>query len=469
VIVLDGRTGVRISTIRLERIRVSYISQNHGTSVCRSTNVEKPAETVGPVVDADGRAYVLVGRFQSEKTDSCNEPTNYRPARTIDVGVDLFVLEPGKPVISHPMYSAHCSSPAGGLVVCDAPVTLHQLVPDGIGGVLAKWERATKVTFPTSVTMQMAISRLAADGSIVERPVATHTWIYQVGQAGTAYLLSIGGYTAMDVTSWTPRWTASLGAFVPLAAHPDGGLAVQHAWNGTYQTVTSSGALDASTAMPLPLDMPYQQFGSWIGRSSDGLRSVAGDFPDATRWHQVGGNPQGNLRVRAPGVGIFAKSHMVRTPLNVQHISIRITPTFQDFWKQQRPADFVNRDEFGNYFTTMGAGTADGDSNVLCTGALTKGINRTNDVGVKPVNLEQLAVSQFDETRVIKDLYVYFGNYKNDLPYACLPEKNPAKYNSNSFASGLLRRAAVPLPSFPIRGNTAPGWATPVPAIKFNP
>jgi hypothetical protein len=244
---------------------------------------------------------------------------------------------------------------------------------------------------------------------------------------------------------------------------------VQNELSGAYATVGSDGQLDTLSAMPLPLKRPFQRFGSWIGVAHDGLRSAVGSFPDATRWHPVVGNAQGTLRVSTPGVGIFAKSHLVRSPLNFQHISIRITPTFQKFWRERRPADFVNRDEFGNYFMTMGAGTADGDSNLFCIGALTKGINRTNDVAVRPVNLEQLAIGQFDETPFINALYTYFGNYKNDLPYACVPETNPGKYNSNSFASGLLRRAGAPLPVFPTRGNTAPGWATPVPAIKFNP
>lgn len=468
VIVLDGRTGARVHSIRLQPTRVTYTSQNHGTSGCRSTSVEKPPDTIGPIVDADGRAYLLVHRLAIDKTDVCNEPKTIRAARTIDVGVDVLVLEPGSPAVAYSIYSEQCSSPLGGLVLCDAPVTVHELVPDGIGGVLAKWERAAKVTPPASVTMQTAISRIG-DGTITEHPVPTHTWIYAVGQAGTAYLLGLGGYRAMDVTTWTPRWTASLGWFTPIAAHPDGGLAVHDELTGSFRTVSSDGLLDEASAMPLPLKRPQQIFGSWIGVAPDGLRSVAGEFPDATRWQLSGGNAQRNLRVASPGVGIFAKSHMVRAPLNFQHISIRITPTFQAFWKQQKATDFVNRDEFGNYFMTMGAGTADGDSSLLCMGALTKGINRANDVDVKPVNLEQLPVLQFDETRIINDLYTFFGNYKNDLEYACLPEKNPGKYNSNSFASGLLRRAGTPLPIFPTRGNTAPGWATPVPAIKFNP
>lgn len=117
----------------------------------------------------------------------------------------------------------------------------------------------------------------------------------------------------------------------------------------------------------------------------------------------------------------------------------------------------------------IGAGTADGDTSFTCTGTLTKGINRGNDVTVPPVNFERLPIGALDEIRLINDLVVYFNNYLNDLPYACVPEMNPGKYNSNSFASGLLRRAGSPLPLFPIRGSFAPGWPTPVPSWKFDP
>ena len=129
----------------------------------------------------------------------------------------------------------------------------------------------------------------------------------------------------------------------------------------------------------------------------------------------------------------------------------------------------MHQDEYDNYFMTLGAGIGNDDTSVLCIGTLTKGINRENDVTVPPVNFERLPIGALDEIRLINDLVVYFNNYLNDLPYACVPEINKGKYNSNSFASGLLRRAGAPLPLLPIRGSFAPGWPTPVPSWKFDP
>lgn len=486
VIMLDGRTGARINSVQLERERNSFISQNNGTSGCHSTNIEKPAHTIGPVVDAGGRAYLLVRRFQIQKTDLCNEPHTFRPARTIDVGVDVFVLEPGKPVVVHPIYSEHCSSPAGGLVLCDAPVTVHQLVPDGIGGVLAKWERAAQVTPPHSVIPQVAISRLAGDGSVVEHPVAVHTWLYSVGQAGTAYVLSIGGYRAMDVTTWTPRWTSSLGLYSPIAAHPDGGLAVHDEFNGRYQTVTATGQLDSASAMPLPLKQPSQQFGMWIGRSADGLRAVAGDFPDATRWHPLGGNAQRNWRQATPGIGIFAKAHLVSAVPYFMHLSLRITPENPLLWRahpiwgryfrdyvddngETRPAV----DVYGNISATIGAGPEGSngeDTTSLClfNGILKSQPNRPKDQLATPSYLRELRL-RGSQNFYIGKLFELDGNYRDQLTYECVPD-DPDEYNSNSYLSGLLGAADISKPWFPQAfPSMFPGWSKPVPAVFFQP
>ena len=290
-------------------------------------------------------------------------------------------------------------------------------------------------------TLQTFVTRRSEDGSLVNTPVAKRTTIDTVGQAGIAYVVASSSYQAIDVTSWTPKWTASLGRFGLLAAHPDGGAAVFDQWTGDYRTVNSAGQFE-TTALQLPIRWPMQEFDNWVGVGAAGLLSVAGQFPDASRWIGIDGDRQGKLSLRTPGVGIHVKSHQVQAPFNFQHLSIRITPTIQGLWRNLKPNDFVKRDEYGNYFMTIGAGTAEGDTSATCSGTLTKGINRERDVDANPIRLEKLPLHAFDEIRLINDLYVYFAGYKDDLPYACVPEMNPGKYNSNSFVSGILRRAA---------------------------
>ena len=123
-----------------------------------------------------------------------------------------------------------------------------------------------------------------------------------IGQAGIAYVASSGGYQAIDVTSWTPKWTTSLGRFALVAARPDGGAAVFDFFTGDYRTVNNAGQFE-TTALQLPKFWPIQEFGNWIGVSGAGLLSVSGQFPDATRWVTLDGDRQGRLSLRTPGVG----------------------------------------------------------------------------------------------------------------------------------------------------------------------
>jgi hypothetical protein len=463
--VIDGRNGRLLNRTLLPRETDVWTTS---TSGCAGRHSEEAPAHAGPIVGPDGRGYLLVRRYARTKMLVCHD--EFRMPRTIDVGVDLLVMSNQQSPVGESIHSAHCVAARNQLVVCDAAVDAIQVVPDGIGGILATWRRATHLTDPNTLFMQTSVTRRTDTGSFVDMPVPEHTSIYSVGQAGTALVIGPGTFSAIDVTSWTTKWSHSSSAGWPIAADPEGGAALLHPSTGALSRITSTGDVDAAGSMTLSLITAHHQFGSWIGPGLDGsVRSVVGEFADATRWHAFEGNQQRNLRLSTPGTGIFAKSHTVQAPITYQHVSLRITPTFQDYWRGLKPADFVNRDEFGNYFMTIGAGTAEGDTSLFCLGALTKGINRDKDVSARPVNLELLPVGPLEEVRLINDLYVYFGNYKNDLPYACVPEMHPGKYNSNSFASGLLRKARAPLPLFPTRGSIPPGWATPVPADKFNP
>lgn len=471
VVVLDGKNGRLRRRVTLAREVVTFTSEFDGQVisvkpriVCASTRHETAPETIGPVVNSDGRGYLLVRRRLKHGFDTCREPA--RPRRIIDLGVDLVILAPDQEPVVQPIYSKHCDVAVFVQSICDVPPFLHQLVPDGIGGVMAVWEPVGSIVNGV-LRLQTFVTRRNEEGSLVDTAIPKGTIIFTVGQAGIGYVASSSGFSAIDVTSWTPRWTANLGRFGPLAPHPNGGAAVFDQLTGDYRTVDASGQFE-TTAFKVPIGWPVQEFGSWIGLGAGRLLSVAGQFPDASRWQPIDGNRQGNLRVRTPGVGIFAKSHSVQVPFNFQHVSIRITPTFQQFWRDLMPTKLVNLDEYGNYFMTIGAGTADGDASISCSGTLTKGINRERDVDTAPVNLESLPVGPFEELRLINDLNVYFQGYRDDLPYACIPEMFPGRYNSNSFASGILRRANAPLPVFPLRGVTPPGWATPVPPGKFD-
>ncbi len=463
-IVIDGTTGHVIARRPLPRDVETYVAglEEDGFA-CASSRVESAPETVGPIVGSDGRGFLLLRRRLKHMVDSCIEQTAW-PQRTIDNGVDLIVLSPDAEPVAQPIHAEACNVPRFGQAACDVPPSLNQVVPDGIGGVLANWRRGT--LGPDGLAAhQTVVTRRDQDGALSERVLETSGIIHSVGQNGIVYVPSEDGVGAIDATTWTLKWTVE-GPYAPLAAHPDGGAAVFTPWTGDFRVVNSVGQLDATT-LHLPMRSPVQEFGNWIGAGEAGLLSVAGQFPDASRWMGAGGNRQGQSQARNPGVGIFLKSHWAFEGFaTFKHFSIRIVPSAQAFWRATDPSGFLPEDAYGNRFMTFGAGTGPDDTHLGCSGTLTKGKNRDRDVVEDPASLDQYPVLRSRENAVIRSLIEAFNRYADDLPYACFPENNPGYYNSNSFARGLQDVVGLPIP--PPRPNlVAPGWFTPVPARYF--
>lgn len=473
IIALDGKTGRLLQRFPLPRETHMFTAASDGTVistspfiVCRSTRGEAVPRTAGPVIGSDGKAYFLLRRQIYQAWASCLEHGGPPPAKDIDRGIDLIVLAANAAPVIRPLYSERCQTAANirQVTVCDGPFSPDGLMPDGIGGLLATWTRTAEVVAFNPVRAESVLTRWDTESVRTDRAGLDAFLPDFVGQAGITYR---GAHSAFNVVTGERTWSRQYNHLISMAATPEGGVAMLDYNARQLHHTDATGAIVFSQPFGLGPSAVHE-FGQWIGPKDGTLTSIAGTLSDATRW-RTGGNFQGQFQLRRPGVGIFAKSHEVQAPFNFQHASIRVTPTFQQFWRELKPADFVNVDEYGNFFMTIGAGTADGDTSASCSGTLTKGINRERDVDAIPLHLEKLPLPALDEIRVINDLYVSFGGYSDDLPYACLPELNPGKYNSNSFASGILRRVGAPLPLFPLRGATLPGWATPVPPHKFVP
>lgn len=469
-IVIDGLSGRLVARSRLEPDLNQYDSKYDGQTIpsvppelCRSYRYEYAPEVVGPIAGADGLGYLAVRRHRIVKNDLCNEPRARRPERNIEMGIDLVVLSRTELPKFISLYSTSCHGTLGTALPCDHPVRAIQLLPDGTGGTIVTWERGTQMV-GQSVLVQKAMTLIDGDTRI-EREVPFNFSIELVGQGGMA--LTYGdGWKALDARTGTPVWSGMLPDLTPLAARPDGGVAALDWSTGELAMVGAAG--DIESRQPFGLDWrSVNTGGDWIGLRGEAISSVVGQFSDATRF-ALFDHKTGQLSERRPGRGIFAKSHAVMLGLTAQHVSLRIVPSYPKFWEPLLPNFLIHRDEYQNPFFTIGAGTGNGDTSIFCTGTLTKGINRPSDVEIRPVQLEALPVDALEEIRLINDFKVYFDNYPDDLPYACVPETNPGRYNSNSFASGLLLKARAPLPMFPLRGTIAPGWPTPVPAAKFD-
>jgi hypothetical protein len=482
-VVIDGRNGRLLHRRILPREVNTFTAEFDGLVVrekprlvCTSTRRENEPSTVGPIVGGDGRGYVLVRRVIKHKFDSCLEQHARHP-RTIDIGVDLLVLSPGAAPVVQQVFADACELPAFGSGSCDVAPELTQLLPDGIGGILANWDRFGGYSPNGLVTVQRVITRRTDTGMLADMQVARGTWIDTVGQAGTAYVFSADALSAVDVTSWSPKWSTARGTFGPLAAHPDGGAAIYDPFKGDMSFLTADGVSDGLP--PVHLGFPYrplQQFGSWIATLNGKLHVVAGDFPDATRFYADSGNAQLQLAIRRPGMGIYLKTQNAVGPIPIHHTAIWIAPTNQFWtakWYEQRPDLPVKTDEFGNLMFTLGAGLPDGrDSTINCAvpGAelMVKGINRSGDM-TKPTRVKtQLPIPIWNEAAAITSILAVHERYSDQAPYTCFPDSFVGFFNSNSYAHTLLEYAQVPhfaaSPGWP-----APGWHVLVPPVYFSP
>lgn len=483
-IVIDGSTGTLISRWPLAREVLAFESENDGlvlsgSLTCRSTRSEMSPETVGPIVGSDGRGYLLVRRRVRLASGDCSEfnGSNYVPARRQDVGIDLIALSASGDPMFHSLYALACTSEEYQATLCDLPPDLYQLLPDGVGGLLASWRRPLHQVAPRVFFAQNYFTSIDAEGTRVDTPVTPDFGIDLIGQAGTAYVHSGGGTSAIDVRSWTAKWTSN-SALTVIAARPDGGAAVVNQ-AGDLQIVGPTGQVEEDIPFGLSPESAAHESDDWVGVKDGELTSVSGPFQDATRWTVDMGNPARQFAIRRAGMGIFLKSQEALIANTfAQHNAIRVVPFDQEWLASrpelQAPPGLDATDGFGNRYFTLGAGLPGGtDTGLNCGGGnLTKGIDRKGDVA-KPVKaLRKLPVAHVSEGATIFSLLIHFNAYADDVPYWCTPGDPDVTtglaYNSNSFIHGLLHAAGVPHeerePKWP-----APGWSLPLPQRYFLP
>ena len=130
--------------------------------------------------------------------------------------------------------------------------------------------------------------------------------------------------------------------------------------------------------------------------------------------------------------------------------------------RPDHPEDFINDPLFKNSHgkeATLG-GQAFGDGFGLF-GKLQSAFNYPGD---KPSNLKNLTTvcrpEGISDTEFIKKLISLARSYKNDSLYNPFPDILGVTYNSNSYASGLLKAAGAHVPKLP---GIRPGYDQPYP------
>lgn len=457
---LDGATGQVVG-------RVSLAPETYRNDCALS---EKEPLTVGPIVGADGAAYVLARRSDRVASGPCNESTVVSDDKSWTV-------------LRLPRTGAVTSVVVDACDLSCSLITPQQLLPDGTGGLVLNVKRYLGSSLPD----EQRVIRFDAEWVRNDLVTPSYSRIDLVGQSGTVYLQKLNGATqeetrAVNIFTGATLWAVSPGYTSLVAAHPDNGAAAQGSAGELFR-IDAIGQR-AETMFTTQVVDPVQFKGNWVGNGTATVKGVAGDFPDATRSNatrasvspgyyepRASGDEFGASAQRNPGRGIFLKSHdALFASTLAQHVSIRVAPENQA-WLLYDRADLIGgTDQYGNAYFTLGAGTADGDTSPSCTGVLINGKNRPADVNLlnKRVSSELPIAKDFiSQGAAIIQLLSAHDRYLNNAAYYCFPEMAPSAYNSNSYAHGLLHAASLPHAETAPGWRPTPGWETPVPANYF--
>lgn len=290
------------------------------------------------------------------------------------------------------------------------------------------------------------------------------TPIEVIGDNGTIILKSGEVRSAIDASSWATIWSASADG-VALAALDDGGVSI-HDSNGTLTALDNAGMVASATNVALfspACDLVYARCFGIDGAGT--LSAISVPSGDPARFSFIyNGNIWGQRQPKRVKItGVFAKGHDI---LGFNHYSIRIVPANAS-WHLLYPGIFAQQTRTGEWWGTLGAGSSLGAS---CSGFLLAEPNRDRDVNARVEDLEEVRTT-LSEDDLIAGLLQAMTNYGarylvDPLPYSCLPSPSPdPTYNSNGFATGLLRSVGAADPGF--IGWEYPGSGKPVPAAEF--
>jgi hypothetical protein len=478
----------------------------------------------GFAIDADGATYYVRGGVLMAGSGSMSLPQPDTPGGSIDAGIPT-VLEDGRIALpvhvtntgltqdkvqlvvvapdAGPAVRTVWESPAAVLLQdgtwakppADA-VTPYKAVPNGRGDILVAWSAVHATLGGAGNPASAYVGLIRGDGQASvslsevggiwgipgrypfgdlvvaeDRVIATAYRLFeQQNEAVASQLTLTGSIVSQDAWSVPEGQVPQLPTFLAAAG---GGFVVSLS-DGTM------GGPDPMFSQMRLAKAQYASAGNWLGAKNSALTSLAG--PSMVEANSVWSTPQGGKQLAnsatRPGVGVFAKGQPVF--LQYFHASIRIVPRQIDLWIGRRPDVFgplakrfpdqgapAPVDAFGNYFGTLGA-----ESSLpglqSCSGFLESNFNRERDVAALTLDLERLAYSSLRENQLIEQLLNLDAQYDDNLLYECFPDPGTEEYNSNSYASGLLKAAKVPEPRFPVKqSDWYPGWLKPVPEDAF--
>ena len=176
---------------------------------------------------------------------------------------------------------------------------------------------------------------------------------------------------------------------------------------------------------------------------------------------QVGSCAYGTIYIHK---AITVTGHTVNPLSTYRHASVRITPTNQTKWLNDKTWGslfFLTGPDQGGYRYIALSGYPSG-------GMLTKQVDRPSDVGIQSDRVECGDLSTYlsqSEDDLILQLLNAFNAYQNNYSYTMIADQ-PGLYNSNSFAHGLLNAAGFSNVLVDSESLFV-GWQNPLPASAF--
>ena len=256
---LDGATGQVKFRVPLPRSRraASYLD---GTGY----DYEEQTSVSAPVIGEDGAAYVQASSTQDIETQT--GPGTGEDYERQDL--TLVRVTPTGQVTETLLWSYEQTN--GGL----APSALvGEVVPDTLGGVLARWT----LWDPQTAAGSGRVSRVVGSTTTEFVLPSADDRITMVGDAGVAFVVSSGGLStyAVDVATWTTVWTAQVPG-VPIIALDGGGVVLADASAGTLQVINELHAPEAAIALPVSAPQSVAKQGEFIGTAFGGAAAATG-------------------------------------------------------------------------------------------------------------------------------------------------------------------------------------------------
>jgi uncharacterized protein YjdB len=306
ILVLNGATGASVARIPLER----QVETRNVTSGCEDelgTHLYEQAPQVGQViVGANGDAHLLVMNADVTFTGRCRE---LNPGQdfvsehvTMDVKLRLYRVTPEGEVSTDLVSEYHFDGASHPNQFNPWELALaRQLLPDSLGGMIATWSS-------TASGYQWNATRFDASGQRADYLLSTgvpsgtnNATVALTGDDGTAYVQAYPGgpTTAVDVRTWTTKWTSSATG-KPVMALADGGVALDDPLTNTLAVVDGSGVATQMTSTQQTRPTSALRFGTWEGIAAGTLTSLAGMELHESRfsYQNVGGNSSFNFAPR---------------------------------------------------------------------------------------------------------------------------------------------------------------------------